>query len=559
MAIKLTISRRLFALLGLSAVCCICVFGVQLWALRGTLMAERQTALRGEVETALSAVKALADEAAAGRITEAQAQDQAKALLRTMRYGNEDYFFVYRYDGVNQVHGRKPDNEGKNLLHLKDPNGVEFNVALIAAAKGGGGFVNFLNPRIGKDTPSPKLAYAAGFEPWQWMIGSGVYIDDVDEIFVDRLISAGIWAAGLAALLALLAVPLTRGITRPMSCLRTSLLALADNNLDAPVLHTDRHDEVGDMARAVALLKSRMGEAAAAAAALRNAEEAKAARAHRLDNLIAGFERQIAEVMRTVSEGASAVEAEANTVAGAVEETGQQAVSVSLASEQATANVQTVAGAAEELSASISNVVEQMTKSAAIARDAAGAVRRTDETVQALAAAGEKIGAVVNLINDIAAQTNLLALNATIEAARAGEAGKGFAVVASEVKTLANQTASATKDIETQIAAMQEATRHAVDAIRSIGRIIEELDTISGTIASATEQQRTTTSEIARSVREAAGGTQEVSRSIAGVSASAETSGVAASQTLRVARSLGEQADRLHDAVDSFVASVQAA
>ena len=160
-----------------------------------------------------------------------------------------------------------------------------------------------------------------------------------------------------------------------------------------------------------------------------------------------------------------------------------------------------MAAATEELTASISNIAQQVTRSAEIANKAAEEARRTNSVVEGLAAGTQKIGEVVTLIQNIASQTNLLALNATIEAARAGEHGRGFAVVASEVKALANQTAKATEEISAQVQDIQTATGEAVSAIQAIGGTIAEIDEISNEIAAAVDQQGAATREIAGNVR----------------------------------------------------------
>ncbi|HYD32419.1 MAG TPA: methyl-accepting chemotaxis protein [Azospirillaceae bacterium] len=199
-----------------------------------------------------------------------------------------------------------------------------------------------------------------------------------------------------------------------------------------------------------------------------------------------------------------------------------------------------------------------MSTDPSIARTASERAQVTNVTIQSLADQARNIGEVVELINGIASQTNLLALNATIEAARAGEAGKGFAVVASEVKNLANQTAKATEDISSQIAAMQQATGQAVDAIMEITHTIGEINEISTTIAAAVEEQDAATKEIARNVQQASSGTQEISTNIVGVQQVASGTGKAASQVLEAARELSHQSENLSHEVDRFIHQVRA-
>jgi methyl-accepting chemotaxis protein len=150
-------------------------------------------------------------------------------------------------------------------------------------------------------------------------------------------------------------------------------------------------------------------------------------------------------------------------------------------------------------------------------------------------------------------------LNATIEAARAGEAGKGFAVVASEVKSLATQTARATEDIATQIAAIQAATHQAVEAIHGIGRTVGQVNEISATIAAAVEEQGAATQEITRNTQDVARGTHDVSQNIAGVSEGADATGHAAAQVLASAGELNQHAERLRAEVDAFLGKIRAA
>jgi len=269
------------------------------------------------------------------------------------------------------------------------------------------------------------------------------------------------------------------------------------------------------------------------------------------------FERDVQGVVAQVAATATQMEANARTMAANAEETSMQSTTVAAAAEEATTNIQTVAAAAEELSSSIAEIGRQVSHSAAIASSAMDEAERTNDMVQSLAEAAGKIGQVVKLINDIASQTNLLALNATIEAARAGDAGKGFAVVANEVKSLANQTAKATDEIGSQIAAVQNATRDAVGAIGAIATTIGQINDISGSIAAAVEEQGAATQEIARNVQQAAMGTQEVTGTIARVSAAAFETGNAAREVLGSAEQLNRHSMELNNEVERFVRDIR--
>ena len=370
-----------------------------------------------------------------------------------------------------------------------------------------------------------------------------------------------IWGLLLLAVLVSIATVfvMARSIVSPITAMTNAMRRLAGGDKGVDVPARSRHDEIGTMAQAVAVFKDNMIENERLAAEQASEQEARSARARRLEDLTGEFDEAVGGLLDGVVGAASQLNGTARSMQELARDASQRSGTVAAASQQASANVQTVASASEELSSSISEISSQVASSA---QTASGAVRVTEQAsrrIEGLVEASQKIGDVVNLISDIASQTNLLALNATIEAARAGEAGKGFAVVASEVKTLAAQTSDATSDIAEQIGAIQSATEEAVTAIKEISGTIEQINSVSSTIAAAVEEQGAATSEISRSAQDAASGTDQVNGNIETVNRSAEETGRTAEEVLAAAANLSERSDAMRQTVDRFLSDMRAA
>jgi methyl-accepting chemotaxis protein len=350
---------------------------------------------------------------------------------------------------------------------------------------------------------------------------------------------------------------ISRGIANPIKATTHAMGVMTQGDLTVDIPASTHADEIGEMAKALAIFKEGLLNARRLAATQETDRAAKERRALAVEDLTRSFDAQVSAMLDVVAGALSDLETTAKTMAITSQETSSQATTVAAATEQASASVSTVAAAAEELSSAIREIGRQVDLSSRTSQTASEEAAKTSETVRSLAESSAKIGDVVKLINDIAAQTNLLALNATIEAARAGEAGKGFAVVASEVKNLASQTAKATEEIGAQIGAVQSSTEHAVTAIGEIVMRIGEINQIATAIAAAVEQQSAATGEIARNVQQAALGTREIAETIVGVTQAASETGAAASQVLESTQSLGRETSDLKNAVGGFLAGVR--
>jgi methyl-accepting chemotaxis protein len=354
-----------------------------------------------------------------------------------------------------------------------------------------------------------------------------------------------------------LAFLIGRGIVRPLTGMTDAMgkLAAGDHNTAIPAL--ENRDEIGDMARAVEVLKQHAVTAARLAGEQESERTAKERRQTARERHVREFGDAISGVMTSLAGSADGMRRAADAMAQAATAVHEEAHSTSSGAAKSSQDLTAVAAAVEQLNSSVGEISRQLAEATDVAHQAVQRADSSHATMQGLSEATARIGDVVHLISNIAGQTNLLALNATIEAARAGEAGKGFAVVAGEVKALAAQTAKATAEIGTQIETVRTATGDAVTAMTEIGAIIGKINEVSAAIAAAVEQQSATTREIAASVQEVSGATAATAQAMGHVVAVAEDAGAASRDVLAGAADIGQQTETLRIQVDQFVTTVR--
>jgi len=408
------------------------------------------------------------------------------------------------------------------------------------------------------DTTTPQLGKLL-----EVMYAASQASEQVTAAALDRslrhlLIVAGALVLVIVIVLACLWVVSTR-ITQPLLQLSKVTERLASNDTAVQIPNSNRNDELGMMASALAHFRTSLIETGRLRSDQAGLQAEKEDRQRIIGAAIQAFEETVSGIVRAVSTAATELEQAASSLTHTANTTQQLANSVTTSSGLASTNVRSVALATDEMTASIHEISRQVEDSSRIADDAVKQAHRADASITQLSKSAARIGDVVKLITAVAEQTNLLALNATIEAARAGEAGRGFAVVAQEVKALAAQTAKATDEIGTQISGMQAATLESVSAMKEINGTITRISSISSAIAAAIEQQSAAVKDISQNIQHAAQGAAQVSANIVNVNKGAGETDAASGQVLSSAQALASESAKLKLEVDRFLATVRAA
>lgn len=371
------------------------------------------------------------------------------------------------------------------------------------------------------------------------------------ELFIGTLIAAVlIVGVSMPTMHRTVAAPI-KNVARQMTD-----LAAGDTSLD--VDDTDRADEIGDISRALVVLRDavRANNEMAAEIKARDDREERLRREAAIRDKVEHYSVELSATTAKLGDMTKRMAAASEEMI--VHERRARADSdfARTASTQAAADVGSVAAASDQLLAAIGEISKQAVESTAVVRQAVVETNGSSAEMLRLSAAANRVGDVVNLISKIAAQTNLLALNATIEAARAGEAGRGFAVVAQEVKSLATQTGKATQDIADQIAEIQAATNMSVTSMDKIKAKIAEVEHISAIITHAVHEQDTATKEIARSVRSAATSAEAMSAHADQVANAMAQTGAGVESMVSMAREIDQMARAMHAHTDELAKSL---
>jgi methyl-accepting chemotaxis protein len=461
------------------------------WQMRQERFAEREAATKAVVETALGTVRYFGSEESAGRLTRSQAQAQALAVLKGLRYQGQEYFWVNDMNARMIMHPMKPELNGTDVSGMKDPDGLAIFPRFVQVVRTqGAGYVSYQWPKPGSSSPQPKVSYVAGFPQWDWVLGSGIYVDDVQATSLADLRKVAVEALVAMAVLFGVILLVRRSITRPLVAM-TRLLETADvsQRLD----EGERRTELEHLSAAV---------------------NASLERVARVVDGVASAATGVKDHVNRLTASAREIETQAQQAA-------DQADDVSASSRNVLAGYGHVADAVEEIDRSIRRIAESVQQVTTVAAEAVHATEQTNQIVGRLGASSGEIGEVVRTIAAIAEQTNLLALNATIESARAGEAGKGFAVVANEVKDLAQETGHATEDISRRIQTLQADAQESVAAIARIAEVITRINEHQQEIAGDVGRQAVTMNDVQRTVESTTRAGEGTGESIAAVASAA--------------------------------------
>jgi len=495
---KFTIAQRISILVILVLIGLVLQSTTSLYKQYDALIDQQYTKVKQLVQSSHSILKHYHQLSQQGKLTEEQAKERAKAAIQSLRYSQNDYFWINNFEPKMIMHPIKPSLDGKNVGGVKDSNGVPLFLEIVKVAKRDGeGFVKYLWPKPGADKPVEKISYVKEFSPWQWIIGTGVYLDNVDQIFEAQRNGIIFRTMIFLLLISALSYVIAKSILVPTRDAAELMKNVAQGEGDlTKQLDTKGNDEVSHLSEYFNQFISKMRDS--------------------LSDVLQNSSR--------VMDQANALSDTSQTNSELIQLQRDNTTQVATAMEQMTSNIREVSENAEAARQAAQDAKVNATGGKQVINstiDQIGSLSNNiddvSEVITKLANESDSIGAVLDVIRGIAEQTNLLALNAAIEAARAGEQGRGFAVVADEVRTLASRTGQSTEEIQQMIQRLQSGAQEAVTAAKTskdasqttveqvgkadaslneIERLIEVISDMTDHIAQATEQQTQAADEI---------------------------------------------------------------
>ena len=504
---RFTIQQRLAMLVGLIIIGITALDVISLSEEYRSLMMQKKTTTQELVDSTHSIIEHHYALQQKGELSEDKAKEQALSIIASMRYDTNNYFWVNDFTPTMVMHPIKPQLNGKNVAGVKDTDGKTLFVDMVNITKAKGeGFVYYKWAKPGFDDPVDKIGFVKGFTPWQWIIGSGTYLDDIEATFVKQRNMVILDSVIITLVIIMLSYVIGNSILLPTRSAAEVMKDIAQGEGDlTSALDDSGQDEIS-----------------------------------RLSTYFNNFTKKMRQSLQDVADNTSQVLDHSEAVAGASE----TAQSLIQSQNDITAQVAT---AMEEMTSQIKDVSDNANSAEQAANDARNNtsdgkkiisstitqmkslstnIDDVSQVIASLATESDNIGSVLDVIRGIAEQTNLLALNAAIEAARAGEQGRGFAVVADEVRTLANRTEQSTNEIQQMIQKLQSGAQEAVlavkvsqdislqtveqttkadDSLNEIDRLMEVISDMNTQIARATEQQSQAADEVNLRINDLAG------------------------------------------------------
>ena len=451
------------------------IIALSLFELKKNLLEDRKVKTRHVVETAYGVLEYYDSLTKTGKMSREDAQRNAMAEIKNLRYEDKEYFWLNDMYPKMIMHPYKSELDGTDLSDYKDPNGKKLFVEFVDTVKNHkAGFVDYMWPKPNYKDPVPKISYVKGFEPWGWVIGSGIYIDDVNALFwteAGKYISISL-VTGIVIFL--LGIYVTHITTAALNKAVEASNRLADGDLTVTI-EKEGSDETGQllssMKNMVEKLRHIVGDVKYAS-----------------DNVASGS-KQMSLSSEQMSQGAS---------------------------EQAS-SIEEISSSMEEMGANIRQNAENAQQTEKIALKAADDAKESGQAVALTVSAMKEIAGKISIIEEIARQTNLLALNAAIEAARAGEHGRGFAVVASEVRKLAERSQAAAAEISHLSGSSVQVAERAGELLAKLVPDIQKTADLVQEISGASAEQNSGSLQINKAIQQMdqvvqqnAGGSEEM-------------------------------------------------